>query len=259
VSGARDGLRLQKLIAEAGIASRRKAEEMIDAGRVSVNGKVVRTQGVRVDPERDKVEVDGRRIEQERKVYYLLHKPDGVVCSAEPHTDDQGRTTVRSLMSGVRERIYPVGRLDYHTRGLLLMTNDGALSDALTHPRGKVEKVYHVKFQGILTPEALKTLKEGVVLEDGVKTLPATEAFAIRTTETNTWVQLGIVQGLNRQIRRMGDAIDFPVLKLIRVSIDCLGTEGLGEGQFRALTQTEVESLRAHIARVAAVRPGRRR
>ncbi len=259
MSGAREGLRLQKLIAEAGIASRRKAEEMIDAGRVSVNGKVVRTQGVRVDPERDKVEVDGQRIEPERKVYYLLHKPDGVVCSAEPHTDDQGRSTVRSLMSGVRERIYPVGRLDYHTRGLLLMTNDGALSDAMTHPRSKVEKVYHVKFQGILTPDALKALKEGVVLEDGVKTQPATEAFAIRTTETNTWVQLGIVQGLHRQIRRMGDAIDFQVLKLIRVSIDSLGTEGLGEGHFRALTQTEVESLRAHIARVAAVRPGQRR
>lgn len=248
------GVRLQKLMAEAGVASRRKAEEMIDAGRVKVNGKVVRVQGVRVDPDKDTVEVDGRAITSERKVYYLMHKPDGVVCTADPHTDDRGRPTVRSLMPGVRERIYPVGRLDFHTRGLIIMTNDGALSDALTHPRSGVEKVYHVKFQGILTPEALTQLREGVVLEDGVKTLPAREAFVIRTTDTNTWAQLSIVQGLNRQIRRMGEAVGFPVLKLIRVAIDQLDTDGLEEGQFRPLARAEVEHLRAHIARVAARR-----
>lgn len=259
MSADNPGVRLQKVIAEAGVASRRKAEEMIAAGRVKVNGQVVKTQGVRVDPARDRVTVDDREVEPERKVYYLLHKPDGVVCSADPVKDEQGRPTVRGLMSGVRERIYPVGRLDYHTRGLLIMTNDGALSDALTHPRSGVEKVYHVKFQGLLTPELLTRLKEGVVLEDGTKTLPAREAFVIRTTETNTWAQLAIVQGLNRQIRRMGEAIERPVLKLIRVAIDTLGTEGLEEGQFRPLTQSEVQDLRAHIARVAARRgrPGR--
>ena len=147
-----------------------------------------------------------------------------------------------------------MGRLDFHTRGLIIMTNDGALSDALTHPRSGVEKVYHVKFQGILTPEALTQLREGVVLEDGVKTLPAREAFVIRTTDTNTWAQLSIVQGLNRQIRRMGEAVGFPVLKLIRVAIDQLDTDGLEEGQFRPLAREEVEHLRAHIARVAARR-----
>lgn len=248
-------VRLQKAIAAAGVASRRKAEELISAGHVKVNGKTVRELGTRVDPVRDRIAVSGRLIEPERQVYYLLNKPDGVVCSAEGHRDDRGRATVLSLLPGVRERIYPVGRLDYHSRGLLILTNDGDLSAALTHPRNKVEKVYHVKFQGRLEPSHLEQLREGVVLEDGTRTLPATELMVIRETETNTWVQIGLRQGLNRQLRRMGDAIDRQVLKLIRVAIGDLGTEGLEEGAFRTLSEAEVQMLRA----ISAPAPRRRR
>lgn len=238
-------VRLQKVIAQAGVASRRKAEELITGGRVKVNGQTVKELGTKVDPTRDRVVVDGKPIAAEPRVYYLLNKPDGVVSSAEEEVDERGRPTVRSLLRGVQERIYPVGRLDFHTRGLLLLTNDGELSLALTHPRNKVEKVYHVKFQGKLEPDDLQTLREGVTLEDGTVTLPATELMLIKETETNTWVQLGLRQGLNRQIRRMGEAIDHPVLKLIRVSIAELTTDGLDEGRFRRLSENEVQYLRA--------------
>lgn len=238
-------VRLQKVIAQAGLASRRKAEELITGGRVKVNGQTVRELGTKIDPTRDRVVVDGKPIAAEPRVYYLLNKPDGVVSSAEEEVDERGRPTVRSLLRGVRERIYPVGRLDFHTRGLLLLTNDGELSLALTHPRNKVEKVYHVKFQGKLEPGDLQTLREGVTLEDGTVTLPATELMVIKETDTNTWVQLGLRQGLNRQIRRMGEAIDHPVLKLIRVSIAELTTDGLDEGRFRRLSENEVQYLRA--------------
>lgn len=238
------GVRLQKVIAQAGVASRRKAEELIRAGQVQVDGRVVRELGTRVDPTRARVSVGGRLIEPEPRVYYVLHKPDAVVCSAERDVDERGRKTVVSLMPTVNERIYPVGRLDYHSRGLLILTNDGDLADALTHPRNKVEKVYHVKFQGRLEEPQLDRLREGVTLEDGTVTLPATEVFVVRETETNTWVQIGLRQGLNRQLRRMGDAIGHSVLKLIRVAIADITTDGLEEGSFRALRETELAALR---------------
>lgn len=248
-------VRLQKAIAAAGVASRRKAEALIVDGHVKVNGKTVRELGTKVDPVRDRIVVSGKPIEPERRVYYLLNKPDGVVCSAESPRDDRGRPTVLSLLAGVRERIYPVGRLDFHSRGLLVLTNDGDLSAALTHPRNKVEKVYHVKFQGRLESSQLDALREGVVLEDGTKTLPATEVMVIRETATNTWVQIGLRQGLNRQLRRMGEAIDRPVLKLIRVAIGDLGTEGIEEGSYRTLSEAEVQLLRA----ISAPTPRRER
>ncbi|MEE9386482.1 MAG: pseudouridine synthase [Nannocystaceae bacterium] len=200
-----------------------------------------------MDPRRDRVAVDGKLLVTQRHVYFLLNKPDGVVCSAEGSTDDRGRPTVLSLLRGVTDRVYPVGRLDYHTRGLILLTNDGDLASALTHPRHGITKTYHVKFQGRLTPGALDKLREGVTLDDGVVTLPAVEVFVVRETEANTWIQLAIRQGLNRQIRRMGDAIDHAVLKLIRVGIDDLTTEGLDDGEFRTLSSLEIERLRAKL------------
>ncbi|MCA9720794.1 MAG: rRNA pseudouridine synthase [Myxococcales bacterium] len=237
-------VRLQKVLASAGVASRRKAEELMLEGRVVVNGRVIRELGTRVDPERDRVIVDGKPISVERKVYFVLNKPDGVVCSAEGVEDERGRATVLSLLRGVPERIYPVGRLDFHTRGVLVMTNDGELSAALTHPRHEVPKTYHVKFQGQLSLAELEALGEGVKLEDGTVTKPAVEVSVIRDTETNSWIQLTIRQGLYRQIRRMGEAIGHPVLKLIRVAVGGLTADGLDDGEFRALTVSEVYDLR---------------
>ena len=149
-----------------------------------------------------------------------------------------------SLLYGVDARVFPVGRLDYHTRGVLLVTNDGELSSRLLHPRHKVPKTYHAKFQGRLGNEAIDKLREGVTLEDGTVTQPVDELLVIRDTEANTWVQLTISQGLNRQIRRMGEAIGFPVLKLIRVAFADVTVDDLEEGQFRRLKETELADLR---------------
>lgn len=241
-------VRLQKYMAQAGVASRRKSETLISAGRVTVNGRVVRELGTKIDPLRDRVSVEGQPIKAERKVHYALNKPEGIVCSSEGPTDERGRPTVLSLMHGVRERVYPVGRLDFNSRGLIILTNDGDLSALLTHPRNAIVKTYHVKFQGKLDDSAMKALREGVTLEDGTLTRPAVELFIVRETAANTWVQLAIAQGLNRQIRRMGDAIGHAVLKLIRVSIGDLTTDGIEEGSFRPLSRQDLERLRAYEA-----------
>ena len=237
--------RLQKVLAAAGVAARRKAEDLISAGRVRVNGKVVTELGSRVDPDRDQVQVDGKHVQVEKKVYFVLNKPDGVVCSAEGVKDAEGRPTVLSLFPDLPQRIYPIGRLDFHTRGLLILTNDGELAAALTHPRHEVTKTYHVKFQGRLDEEDLGRLGQPITLEDGTVTRAAEEISVIKDTDTNTWVQVTLRQGLNRQIRRMGDAIGRPVLKLIRVAVAGLTADGLADGEFRPLTPTEVYDLMA--------------
>ncbi len=243
ISSSGQGVRLQKVMAAAGVASRRKAEELIVAGKVSVNGQVIRELGTRVDPDNDKIVVGGKLIVPERRVYYVMNKPDGVVCSAEGRTDARGRPTVLSLLPALTERIYPVGRLDYHSRGVLILTNDGDLAAALTHPRHTVSKTYHVKFQGKLDLAELETLERGVTLEDGTVTRPARDVSVIRETETNTWVQLTIHQGLYRQIRRMGESIGHPVLKLIRVAVGGLTGDGLADGEVRPMSATEVYDL----------------
>jgi 23S rRNA pseudouridine2605 synthase len=243
----REGVRLQKFIASSGVSSRRKAEELILGGHVEVNGRRVTELGTRIFPGRDRVTVRGQPITAENKVYYVLNKPDQIVSSAEGSVDDRGRPTVLSLLHGVSERLYPVGRLDYHSRGVLLLTNDGALAAALTHPRHGVIKTYHVKFQGKLTPAEEQALRDGVVLDDGARTRPLAELFAFRETETNVWYQIGLTEGLNRQLRRMGDAIGHPVLKLIRVAIGDITADGLAEGEFRPLTPTEVGLLLAAV------------
>lgn len=243
----REGVRLQKFIASAGVASRRRAEELILSGVVEVNGQRVRELGTRVFPGRDRVTVRGERISAEDKVYFVLNKPDQVVCSAAGSVDERGRPTVLSLMHGIPQRLYPVGRLDYHSRGVVLLTNDGDLAAALTHPRHGVVKTYHVKFQGKLTEEEEQRLRDGVQLDDGAVTRPVAELFAFRETASNVWYQIGLTEGLNRQIRRMGEALGHPVLKLIRVAIGDISADGLEEGEYRALSTTEVGQLLAAV------------
>ncbi len=253
------GVRLQKVLARAGISSRRGGEELIVAGRVRVNDQVVTELGTRIDPGRDKVTVDGKAIQLETAVYILLNKPDEVVCSAEPKVDERGRTTVVSLIHGITQRIYPVGRLDYRTRGALLLTNDGDLAAKLTHPRHKVPKTYHAKFQGKLDESELEQLINGVTLEDGTKTQPLVELVIVKETDANTWVQLTLTQGLYRQVRRMGEAIGHPVLKLIRVAFADITTDGVEEGKWRHLREDELAQLRAAIAPISPKPKGRRR
>jgi 23S rRNA pseudouridine2605 synthase len=246
-------VRLQKLLARAGISSRRGGESLIESGRVAINGRVVTELGTKVDPSRDRITVDGKAIALEPPVYILLNKPDGYVSSPEPKVDDRGRPTVVSLVTlprasgaeGGAARLVPVGRLDYHTRGLLLLTNDGDLASRLLHPRYKIPKTYHVKFQGRLELADLQALHHGVKLEDGTTTAPLVELLLIRETETNTWAQLTIDQSLPRQVRRMGDAIGHPVLKLLRVAFADIGNDGLPEGQWRHLREAELADLRA--------------
>jgi len=227
------------------VSSRRGGEALITAGRVTVNGQLVTELGVRVDPSVDQVAVDGREIQLETPIYLVMNKPDGVVCSAEARVDERGRPTVVSLVRGITERVYPVGRLDYHTRGVLLLTNDGDLAARLTHPRHKVPKTYHAKLQGRLEPADLEALSLGVTLEDGTRTRPLAEISVIKDTQTNSWVQLTLFQGLYRQVRRMGDAIGHPVLKLIRVSFAGVTADGLDDGEWRLLREDEVARLRA--------------
>lgn len=240
-----EGARLQKVIADAGVASRRAAEALITAGRVKVDGRVVTALGTRVDPEHATIEVDGRAVRPQAKIVVVMNKPDEMVCSAEPDTDPRGRPTVVSLLGRLGARLFPIGRLDYHTRGVLLLTNDGELASALAHPRRGVPKTYHAKFQGRLGEDQLAQLHAGVQLEDGTRTRPALEVEIVKATTTNTWVQITISQGLNRQIRRMGEAIGHSVLKLIRVAYAGITADGLREGQWRVLKPEEITTLRA--------------
>jgi 23S rRNA pseudouridine2605 synthase len=236
------------------VSSRRGSEALITAGRVTVNDAVVTELGVRVDPAVDRIAVDGRAIERQAPVYLVMNKPDGVVCSPEPSVDERGRPTVVSLVRGIPERVYPVGRLDFHTRGVLLLTNDGDLASRLTHPRHEVPKTYHAKLQGQLGPAELESLSLGVTLDDGTRTRPLAEISVVKDTRTNTWIQLTVTQGLYRQVRRMGDAIGHPVLKLIRVAFAGITADGLADGEWRHLREDEVARLRAQ----AAPAPARR-
>lgn len=237
------GVRLQKLLAHAGIASRRQAEQMILEGQVTINGKVVTVLGTRVQPE-DKVAVQGKRVAvpAETLVYYILHKPTGVITSAK---DPQGRKTVVDLLREVPQRVYPVGRLDYDTSGILLMTNDGELANRLMHPRYGVEKTYRVGVKEKLTGEAINQLRKGVVLEDG-KTAPAKVREVSRFGEGSLYlVDITIHEGRNRQVRRMFAKVGYPVLTLQRIRFGPLElTSRLSPGEYRALSEGEVQELR---------------
>lgn len=231
--------RLQKVIAHAGIASRRKAEELILQGKVTVNGEVVKQLGTKVGPN-DVVEVNGIKVEKEAPVYFLFYKPKGVVTTVK---DDKNRKTVLDFFPEVTERIYPVGRLDYDTSGILLMTNDGEFANLLTHPKYEIEKTYIAKVKGIPTREHLKQLQKGVRLDDGL-TAPAKAKFLSANKRKNTAIiELTIHEGRNRQVRRMFEKIGYPVMKLKRERYAFLDLTGLNAGEWRPLTPHEVKQL----------------
>jgi 23S rRNA pseudouridine2605 synthase len=233
-------VRLQKLISQAGITSRRKAEALITDGCVTVNGRIVTELGSKADPERDHVKVNGKRLHfQSPSIYLMLNKPDGFITTLN---DPEGRPTVMNLVRNVKGRLYPVGRLDYHTEGLLLMTNDGALAHALMHPSSGVMKRYHVKIKGVIDDDQIARLSRGVKLQDGT-TAPCT-INKLRLHEKNSWLEVILHEGRYRQVRRMFESIGRFVIRLRRVGYAGLMLGDLSVGRFRRLTPKEVESLR---------------
>jgi len=233
-------IRLQHFLAKAGVASRRHAEELIVEGRVRVNGKVVTELGTKIDPAKDTLTVGGRKVRPEDLVYLVMFKPREVVTTL---SDPEGRTTVKDLLPREHvERVFPVGRLDYNTEGVLLLTNDGELMHRLLHPSRHVPKVYHAKLKGKVPLEKLERLRRGVRLFSGM-TKPA-EAFVLDETAKNTWIELRLTEGRTHQVKEMAEAIGHPVLKLIRVAFANITLEGLKPGDTRTLTTREVEELR---------------
>jgi 23S rRNA pseudouridine2605 synthase len=234
-------VRLQKILASAGVASRRAAETMIAAGRVRVDGRIVTEQGTRVDTKLSRVEVDGQRIVRQASVYLVLHKPRGVMSTMR---DPEGRPTVRELLADVSAaRVYPVGRLDFNTSGVLLATNDGDFAEALLHPRRSAPKVYVVKVNGVVQEWDVELWRRGVELEDG-KTLPA-KVKLLRYEGDKTWLELSITEGRNQQVRRMGEVTGFRVMRLARLSFAGITSEGLMPGRWRYLTADELTDIKA--------------
>jgi 23S rRNA pseudouridine2605 synthase len=231
--------RLQKIIAAAGIASRRTAEQYIQQGRVSVNGKVVTRLGAKADPGKDEIRIDGRIIPTRvEKLYFALHKPAGYVTSLK---DPEGRPVVTDLLRSVRERVYPVGRLDYDSEGLLILTNDGDFAHRLQHPRHEVPKTYLVKVRGSLSAKEVRLLQEGVELEDGV--FVPDNVRPEKTNPKSSWFQIVVSEGRNRVIRRAFDALGHPVQRLIRIAVGNLMLGDLADGEYRVLTRREIEGL----------------
>jgi len=232
-------LRLQKIIADAGITSRRKAEELILQGRVTVNGQVVAELGSKADRERDHIKVDGKLLRRPRRhLYLLLNKPVGYVSTV---SDPQRRPTVASLVKGVKERVYPVGRLDFHSSGLILLTNDGELANLLMARAAAIPRTYLAKLEGQPKHEDLARLEQGIVL-DGQRTAPA--KIRVVADREKPWYEITLIEGRYHQVRRMFERIGCPVVKLKRVRIAFLTDDGLGPGRFRHLTPAEVERLK---------------
>ena len=232
--------RLQKVMRNCGVASRRASEQLILAGKVRVNGVVVRELGTKVDLDKDMILVDGKRLEAEKKRYFLFNKPKGVITTA---SDDQGRETVMDYFKKVPERIYPVGRLDQNTEGLLLMTNDGELANILMHPSKLVDKTYEVKIKSRIADTVLQQLADGVELEDGM-TAPAIvcyNGYDVHTGITN--VEITIHEGRNRQVRRMFEHFGLQVYNLRRVQYAFLTLSGVKRGAYRRLTPEEIAEL----------------
>ena len=249
--------RLQKIIAHAGFASRREAEVMIREGRVTVNGRVVTELGSRADADRDHIKVDGKLITKaEPHRYILLYKPKEVMTTVE---DPQGRRTVIDLIRGVRERIYPVGRLDFQSEGLVLLTNDGDLAYKVSHPKHGSVKTYHVKVRGVPQDRLIEKLERGITI-DGKRTLPC-EIARMKTTgrtddEGNSWFEVRLREGRTQQIRKMFQAVGHPVSKLRRVAIGPISDPKLTPGVWRELTKNEVKQL-ATLKEPKAVKPRR--
>ncbi len=238
--------RLQKIISQAGIASRRAAEALIVQGRVSVNGQTVTELGTKADPASDDIRVDGRRVKgPERLRYILLYKPKGYITT---RSDEKRRKTVIDLLGGIREYVYPVGRLDYDSEGLLLLTNDGDLAAHLTHPSHEVERVYEALVSGVPDERALERLRSGIPL-DGQRTQPADVVMVFpdatgARTGTEALLRLTIREGRNRQVRRMCEAVGHPVERLRRIRFGPISDRALKPGEWRELTTAEVAKMR---------------
>ncbi len=230
--------RLQKYLSSCGIASRRKSEELILAGKVKVNGIIVRELGTKVS-NKDEVEVENMEVYRKQKEYYLLYKPEKTICSV---SDDKGRVTVVDLIE-TNEKIFPVGRLDYDTTGLLLLTNDGELTNKLTHPKGCIEKTYIAKVSGLVTGKEIHELENGIEL-DGVKTKKARAKLKKMDKKNNkSYVELTITEGRNHQVKNMFASLGHKVLKLKRTNYAFFDLEGLKIGEYRSLTTKEVKQL----------------
>lgn len=237
--------RLQKILSEMGVASRRKAEELILEGRVTVNGRTA-TLGMKADPSKNHIKVDGKLlIRPEPKAYIIFNKPKNVVTSLH---DPEGRTTVKDFLKGVKFKVFPAGRLDYDSEGLLLLTNDGDFAYALMHPSKQIPKTYLIKVKGIPEEEAIKKLRSGVRLKDGI-TAPAT-VKKVTKTANNSWFEITIHEGKKRQIRRMFEKIGHPVLKLKRTRINGIALGNLKSGEYRFLIPEELNKIKKEIVRV---------
>lgn len=234
-------VRLQKFLAEAGIASRRKAEELIVMGKVQVNGKVITELGTKIDTQKDIVLYQNKKVEiKQNFVYIMLHKPEGYVTTVK---DQFQRPTVMDLLEDVTERVYPVGRLDYDTSGLLLLTNDGDLTYRLTHPKHHIEKTYEAKLFGIPSQEDIVQFRRGITI-DGKKTEPA-KLEILQKEKKYTTVRIVIQEGRNRQVRKMCQAIKHPVAQLKRIGTGTLFLKDLKKGSYRYLTQKEISYLKS--------------
>ena len=243
-------VRLQKVIAASGVASRRAAETMIRDGRVTVNGKVVRALGTCIDPSKDHVKINGRHVQPtEPEVFVLLHKPSGYVTTMN---DPQGRPTIADLVSKVKVRVFPVGRLDYDTEGLLLLTNNGKVAQACVHPRYHVPKTYLVKVSGVCTDEEIRNLEDGVTLDDGM-TAPATVRKSGKA-KVNSWLELTIHEGRKHQIKRMLEALGHRVVRIKRIRFGPIELGDLPVGASRFATDAEANALRAVVYRTAGGR-----
>lgn len=236
-----EGQRLQKVLAAAGVASRRVSEQLIVEGRVEVNGRIVTELGSRVDPARDRVAVDGVAVQLDpAKRYYMLNKPRGVVSSMR---DEQGRPDLRRFTTGLEERVFNVGRLDAETSGLLLLTNDGELAHVLAHPSFGVEKTYIAKVRGRMTAQTLQRLKRGIELDDGPISIDRGRILQQGGDDRHTMVEVTLHSGRNRIVRRMLDAVGHPVTELVRRSFGPLHLGTLGSGAMRELTKVELGRL----------------
>lgn len=245
--------RLQKVIAQAGFCSRRQAEKLISQGVVKVNGELVSTLGAKADPTRDRIEINGKKLMKEPRRYIMLHKPLHCVSTL---SDDRDRPTILDHLQGVSERVVPVGRLDFDTEGLMLLTNDGELTNALIHPSGETPKTYQVKVGGNPTLETLEALQMGVLLEDGPAKV--TEVFIVtpghHVSSKNTWLEVTVTEGRNRLIRRMMEQVGHPVQRLRRIRFANLElTSRLRPGHWRDLSAEELRKLK-NVAKAASAK-----
>jgi len=230
--------RLQKVIAASGLTSRRKAEELITAGKVKVNGKVVTELGTKVTSS-DQIEVNNQILEKEAKEYYLLNKPRGIITST---SDDKDRKTVTDFIN-TSARIYPVGRLDYDTTGALLLTNDGEFANIIMHPTSEIDKVYLAKLEGIIKGEQINQLKDGILLDDTLVKASRVKLKKINQESKTSMVEMTIHEGKNHQVKRMFEAVGFHVEKLTRKSIGIFNIKDLKSGEYRKLTPKEVQII----------------